>query len=65
MDLSSVHQAISHCRPMSNEDVQKVDTHINNYMKLYRELFPNKTTPKYHILEKYCIPFIKKVQNWA
>ena len=47
---------------MSNEDIQKADTHINNYMKLYRKLYPNKTAPKHHILEKHCIPFIKSTK---
>ena len=31
-------------------------------MKLYRKLFPNKTTPKHHNLEKNCIPFIKRTK---
>ena len=60
--LSNVHHAISHCRPMSNEDIQKADRQNKDYMQLYRQLFPNKTTPKHHILEIHCIPFIKSTK---
>ena len=60
MLLNNVHRNISHCKPLSQTDIQTIDTDIHNYMQFYRQLFINKTTPKHHILEKHCVPFLKR-----
>ena len=62
MHLSKVHHNISHCKPLTQEDIQTIETDIQNYMQLYRQMFVNKTTPKHHLLERHCIPFLKRTR---
>ena len=60
--LSKVHSQISHCRPITEQQIHEIEHDIQSYMTLYRQLFVNKTTPKHHILEKHCVPFLRRTR---
>ena len=58
--FSIVHKAVSHCKPVSKEDIPSIQTSIDDYMYYFRTQFPNKVIPKQHILKHhYCVPSIK------
>ena len=57
--FSTVHCAISHTKPIEPSSITKTEAAIDKYMTIYRKMFPFKTIPKQHILEKHCIPHIK------
>ena len=55
-----VHIKISHSEPITDDsDYQTIETAINNYMTLYRLQHASKVTPKHHILEHHCLPWIR------
>ena len=54
-----VHVAVSHSQPVSSADIDKTDEVIGLYLKHYRNTFPNKITPKHHILEKHCVNWMR------
>ena len=57
--FAAVHNAISHNKPITQPEITHIQENINTYMKQYRQMFPNKTIPKQHILEHHCVPFIQ------
>ncbi|GFR91920.1 amine oxidase [Elysia marginata] len=58
--FAAVHQAISHTKPINHSSLPDLQTAVDAYMTIYRRMFPRKVIPKQHILEKHCIPYIKK-----
>ena len=56
-----VHLALSHTRPVDDrqEVIDIQNKIIDPYMHQYREMFPNKTLPKHHILEHHCGYFMR------
>ncbi|GFR70919.1 amine oxidase [Elysia marginata] len=57
----AVHLAVSHSQPLTlPTDTEKAEEAIKVYMKNYREAFPNKITPKHHILEKHCVNWMRE-----
>ena len=58
--FSTVHCTISHTEPIEPRSVTKMEAEIDKNMSIYRKMFPFKTIPKQHILEKHCSPNIKK-----
>ncbi|GFO46595.1 amine oxidase [Plakobranchus ocellatus] len=56
----TVHNAISHTKPIDPNSLTDMQAAIDNYMTIYRRMFPHKVIPKQHLLEKHCIPHIKK-----
>ena len=58
---SQVHKAISHSRPMTEEDIDKADENIKQYMSFFRNSFPTtKIIPKQHLLEVHCVTFMRQ-----
>ncbi|GFN79524.1 amine oxidase [Plakobranchus ocellatus] len=55
-----IHNLISHSRPIDFDTIPTIQTCINKYMTFYRKNFKHNVTPKQHILEKHCIPWMKK-----
>ena len=58
--FSKVHTAISHTKAIKQDSLTDIQKTIDNYMTAYRHHVPKKTTPKQHILEHHCVPFIHK-----
>ena len=58
--FSTVHCAISHTEPIEPSSVTKIEAEIDKNISIYRKMFPFKTIPKQHTLEKHCSPHIKK-----
>lgn len=56
--FSQVHQAVSHCRPIKQEEVPQIQEQIDKYMQFYRANFPKKVIPKMHFLEEHVGPWI-------
>ena len=55
-----VHINVSHCEPITDDDrYQTIETAITDYMTLYRLHHASKVTPKHHILEHHCLPWIR------
>ena len=58
---SNIHAIISHSRPVTDDDINTLDNNIKLYMSFYRREFPHvRITPKQHLLESHCIPFIRQ-----
>ena len=58
---SQVHSKIFHSLPVSDADIRNIDTCIQNYITFFRSQFSNiLVTPKQHLLEVYCIPFLQR-----
>ena len=57
---AEVHNAVSHCKPISPCQQENIKTHIETYMSTFRSLTNTKITPKQHLLECHCAPFIQK-----
>ena len=55
-----IHHVISHTKAIKSDLLDEYQKLIDDYMVIYRRLFPNKTIPKLHLLEHHCIPFIKQ-----
>lgn len=56
-----VYIEISHSNPITDQcDYEHIDSAITSYMQLYRTQLSSKVTPKHHILEHHCLPFIRK-----
>ena len=58
--FSKVHNAISHTKHIDHSRLPEIKLAIENYMTIYRRMFPYKIIPKQHILEHHCIPHIQK-----
>lgn len=58
--LSSVHQLVSHSKPVDINSLSSIQSQIDAYMSLFRQSFTNKIIPKQHILEKHCVPWMKE-----
>ena len=60
--FSSVHEHISHGRPVDKNDFPSIQFQIaiSNYTAMYRKMFPGKVFPKLHILEHHCLEWIKR-----
>ena len=63
--FSTVHCAISHTEPIEPSSVTKMEAEIDKNMSTYRKMFPFKTIPKQHILEKHCSPHTQKKKRVA
>ena len=60
-DFRNVHIALSHARPVTQDDINEAELAVKQYMTTYRRTFPHSITPKHHILEK--LPrFYEKIQ---
>ena len=46
----------------NSSQIHEIEHDIQRYMTYYRQLFVNKTTPKHHILEKHCVPFLRRTR---
>ena len=58
---SQVHSKIFHSLPVSDADIREIDKCIQNYMTFFRPQFSNiLVTPKQHLLEVHCIPFLQR-----
>ena len=58
---SRIHAKISHSRPMTENEIDTLDSDIKQYMYFYRRKFPSqRIIPKQHILEQHCVPFIRR-----
>ena len=53
-----VHLAVQLATSFST-DIDKAEEVIGLYMRHYRNKFPNKITPKHHILEKHCVSWMR------
>ncbi|GFN78863.1 amine oxidase [Plakobranchus ocellatus] len=58
--FSTVHSAISHTKPIQQSSFPEIQAAIDNYMSVYRRMFPHKIIPKQHILEKHSTPHIQQ-----
>ena len=55
-----VHLALSNSRSVNVSTTIDIQNKlINPYMSHYRDLFPNKTIPKQHILKHHCTEFMR------
>ena len=57
---AAVHSSISHSKPISPEECVSIQTKIDHYMELYRLHTKARITPKQHLLESHCLPFIRQ-----
>ena len=57
--FSAVHNALSHTKPIDRSSLSEIQATIDTYMAIYRRTFPHKVSPKQHLLEQHCIPYIK------
>ena len=58
-----VHQSISHKEPIMPDSYKTIKQNIKRYMAFYRKTFSSiPITPKQHILECHCLPFIKRTK---
>ena len=55
-----IHELISHTKPIEKSETDRIQATIDNYMANYRYAYPKQVTPKHHILEHHCTPFIKQ-----
>ena len=55
-----IHELVSHTKPIDKTQTDRIQETIDNYMANYRNAYPKQLTPKHHILEHHCTPFIKK-----
>ena len=53
-----LHLKVAHSRQIDESTALKIDEDISEYMKAYREHFPQKALPKHHILEKHVGPWV-------
>ena len=57
--FKKVHEAISHTKHIDTSSTLRIQKLIDDYIAYYKELF-KVITPKHHILEKHCTPFIRR-----
>ena len=61
--FAEAHRRVSHKEPIENEEAQKIQHSISDYLNFFRGFFPEvRTIPKQHILETHCVPWI---QRWG
>ena len=57
--LGLVHEALSHTQKIDQISVLPIQKLIDNYIEHYKLCF-GRLTPKHHILQHHCLPFIKR-----
>ena len=57
---ATVHTSISHSDTVTPAEIETIKSNIEQYMHNFRSLTDTKITPKQHLLECHCIPFIEK-----
>ena len=59
--FSAVHQSISHQKPVSQEEIDSIETLVQDYMCFFRAEFPRiQIIPKQHLLEHHCVPWVQR-----
>ena len=58
--FKQIHIQIWHSRAVPAEKIPNIQACITKYMAMSRKHFRDKALPKQHILEAYCVPWIKK-----
>ena len=57
---AKVHESVSHCLPIADEEVNDIVQYISDYLMFYREKFENQSIPKQHFLEVHLVEWIRK-----
>ena len=55
-----IHKTISGTDPIKTDDLLQIQTDINTYISCYLAYFKRKILPKQHILQKHCVPYIRR-----
>ena len=58
--FAEVHMAVSHSKPIPPSELPSIKEKIDHYMHMYRTHTKARITPKHHLLESHCLPFIEK-----
>ena len=58
--FSVVHTLVSHTRKIDQSTLDTIRKAIASYISLYRRHSHNTITPKLHMLERHCLPFIER-----
>ena len=56
----NIHKAISHCRPIDNNEIETIQQMIDEYMKFYRDNTSHTIFPKLNFLEHHCNQWIRR-----
>ena len=58
--FSDIHTKVGHMNKISQDMLPDIKISIENYLKYYRQYFPNLLIPKHHFLEDHVIDWISK-----
>ena len=59
-NFACVHSLISKAQPISEVTILQAESAIAEYIKFFRQCFPNCNIPKQHILEKHSTDFMHR-----
>ena len=60
--FARVHNSISHCLPIAEEEAVEIEQYICDYLRFFREKIGYQIIPKQHFLEAHVMPWIRKWQ---